>query len=82
MDITQSQLKKINELGQARWEAIRRLSEVCEVLMDHTESDLEDVVVFLAQAVVDRDKPYRKLRMSLHDKHCECNKKEEIEKKS
>jgi len=82
MEFTDSQMTKINELGQARWEAIRRLSEVCEVLMEHRESDLEDVVVFLAKIVVDKDKPYRKFQMSLHNEHCECTKEEESEVKS
>ncbi len=82
MEFTDSQMTKINELGQARWEAIRRLSEVCEVLMEHTGSDLEDVVVYLAKVVIDKDRPYKKFQISLHDKHCECTKEEENEVKS
>ena len=75
MDISQSKMDKLNELGRARWTAIRRLAETCEATTQ--DNDLEDVIVYLAKIVIEKDKPCAKLRDSLHDEFCSCSKEEE-----
>ena len=77
MDIPQSKLDKLNELGQTRWTAIRRLSDACEACTQ--DNDLEEVIVYLAKIVIEKDKPFTKLHESLHDEFCSCSKEEEKE---
>ena len=51
------------KLGQERWTAIIRLGDACSELTN--DNRLEEVVVFLAQEVVKRDKPFQELREKL-----------------
>ena len=51
------------KLGQERWTAIIRLGDACSELTN--DNRLEEVVVFLAQEVVKRDKPFQELKDKL-----------------
>ena len=77
MDTSQAKWDKLNELGQTRWTAIRRLSDACEACTQ--DNDLEEVIVYLAKIVIEKYKPFRKLYESLHDEFCSCSKEEEKE---
>ena len=70
------------KLGQERWTAIIRLGDACSELTN--DNRLEEVVVFLAQEVVKRDKPFQELRDKLSKLNllctCEDDDKEEPKK--
>ena len=67
------------KLGQERWTAIIRLGDACSELTN--DNRLEEVVVFLAQEVVKRDKPFQELQDKLSKLNllctCEDDDKEE-----
>ena len=70
------------KLGQERWTAIIRLGDACSELTN--DNRLEEVVVFLAQEVVKRDKPFQELKDKLSKLNllctCEDDDKEEPKK--
>ena len=70
------------KLGQERWTAIIRLGDACSELT--VDNRLEEVVVFLAQEVVKRDKPFQELKDKLSKLNllctCEDDDKEEPKK--
>ena len=70
------------KLGQERWTAIIRLGDACSELTN--DNRLEEVVVFLAQEVVKRYKPFQELKYKLSALNllctCEDDDKEEPKK--
>ena len=56
MALTQWQDEKFCDLGNDRWNAIKRLKEACAVVT--LENDLEDVVVALAKTVVEKSETF------------------------
>ena len=70
------------KLGQERWTAIIRLGDACSELTN--DNRLEEVVVFLAEEVVKRDKPFQELKDKLSKLNllctCEDDDKEEPKK--
>jgi len=58
------------KLGQERWTAIIRLGDACSELT--ADNRLEEVVVFLAQEVVKRDKPFQELKDKLSKLNLLC----------
>ena len=58
------------KLGQERWTAIIRLGDACSELTN--DNRLEEVVVFLAQEVVKRDKPFQELKDKLSKLNLLC----------
>ena len=70
------------KLGQERWTAIIRLGDACAELAN--DNRLEEVVVFLAEEVVKRDKPFQELKDKLSKLNllctCEDDDKEEPNK--
>jgi len=69
------------KLGQERWTAIIRLSDTCAELTN--DNRLEEVVVFLAEEVIKRDKPFQELRDKLLKLNllCTCDDDEKEFKK-
>lgn len=68
------------KLGQERWTAIIRLSDTCAELTN--DNRLEEVVVFLAEEVIKRDKPFQELRDKLSKLNllCTCDDEKEFKK--
>ena len=58
------------KLGQERWTAIIRLGDACSELTN--DNRLEEVVVFLAEEVVKRDKPFQELKDKLSKLNLLC----------
>ena len=58
------------KLGQERWTAIIRLGDACSELTN--DNRLEEVIVFLAEEVVKRDKPFQELRDKLSKLNLLC----------
>ena len=69
------------KLGQERWTAIIRLADTCAELT--SDNRLEEVVVFLAEEVIKRDKPFQELRDKLLKLNllCTCDDDEKESKK-
>ena len=69
------------KLGQERWTAIIRLGDACSELTN--DNRLEEVVVFLAQEVVKRDKPFQELKDKLSKLNllCTCDDDDKEEPK-
>ena len=69
------------KLGQERWTAIIRLGDACAELTN--DNRLEEVVVFLAEEVVKRDKPFQELKDKLSKLNllCTCDDNEKESKK-
>ena len=67
------------KLGQERWTAIIRMGDACSELTN--DNRLEEVVVFLAQEVVKRDKPFQELRdkLSALNLLCTCDEDDDKE---
>ena len=70
-----------SKLGQERWTAIIRLGDACSELT--VDNRLEEVVVFLAQEVVKRDKPFQELKDKLTKLNllCTCDDDDKQEPK-
>ena len=71
MALTQWQDERFCDLGNDRWNAIKRLKEACAVVT--LENDLEDVVVALAHTVIEKDDTFQEFCSDIaDDMECTC----------
>ena len=79
MALTQWQDERFCDLGNDRWNAIKRLKEACAVVT--LENDLEDVVVALAKTVVEKSETFVDFCDEISDDmECTCGQYTEEEK--